>query len=44
MLKTIILVAEILWVLGYIHRVVIPAFAQKEAALSASNDDREWRG
>jgi hypothetical protein len=44
MLKTIIMVAEVLWVLGCIHRVVIPAFAQKAAAVSAPNDDREWRG
>jgi len=44
MLKTIMIVVEVLWVLGYIHRVVIPAFAQKAAAISASNNDREWRG
>jgi len=41
MLKTIILVVEILWVLGYIHRVIIPAIMQKAAAVSASDDDRE---
>ncbi|MGD0173378.1 MAG: hypothetical protein ABSC61_02920 [Anaerolineales bacterium] len=43
MLKTIIMVAEVLWVLSYIQRVVIPAFAQKAATISASNDDRELR-
>ena len=44
MLKTIIMVVEVLWVLSCIQRVVIPAFAQKAAAVSASNDDREGRG
>lgn len=41
MLKTIIMVVETLWVLSYIQRVVIPAFVQKTAAVSASDDDRE---
>jgi hypothetical protein len=43
MLKTIIIMVEVLWVAGYLYRVVIPAFAQKAAVVSASDDDRKWR-
>jgi hypothetical protein len=44
MLKTIIIVVELLWVMGYIHRVVIPGFAKKSAAVSLSDEDRDRSG
>lgn len=41
MLKTINMVVEVLCVMGFIHSVVIPAFAQKAAVISLSDDDRD---